>query len=453
MKRTPFALLAGAAAVTLLGCPPVYFQSDAEIFVFQTGNPGDDDDSVAESGVYVEPWHGFRNVGPVLAGTTICWQAEPNGGSGLGGDVWPGCFDTAWTGDVTVDGRCHTFGVGDATFTLTPREDCLPIDPTQELAADAVTVTTIDADGLTLELLRYAEMAAADGAVAGDTAPWPSEWPAPFTSPLRVVAGEPVLVHAGLYHPDHAGAVAFNSGDAVLTVESIEGDSPELVPLYDDPAAQPEDGPFAPSVRMVLAEGASVRLRLDLGGDSWTTGDITAVPEADIVSLSVVPAYSIPWVSEEDDSGGDDGTGLPFSPLGARAVALDADGNEVLGGNVRWSVGGATIQLVPGTEPGPISYFPMPGNDYVWLNDGCLPPDQAAGQRRSTLKVALGDLSDSIVLTWERPGREHDPEYERPDTCTGGCACDASGPVGGTPLAALGLFAVMTAVRRRRASA
>lgn len=453
-------LLLGAMAVPLLGCPPVYFLSNSETFVFQTGTPpGDDDDSAAaEPGIYVEPWHGFRNVGPVLAGTTICWMVEPAGGSGLGGDVWPGCYDQEWSGAAESDGRCTTFGEGEAIFALTPREDCAPTDPLLELAEDAVTITGIPADGLTLELIRYAEMAAAEGAIEGADTPWPAEWPTPFEAPLRVVAGQPVLLHAALYHPDHAGAVAFNSDAAVLSVESLAGEAPELIPIYDDPNAQPDEGPFAPSVRMILAEGAEVRFRLDLNGNSWTTGEILAVPESAIDSLSVVPAYAVPAVSEDDDSGGEESnpaaaTGLPFTPMGARAVARDADGNEILGADVQWSVGGVTIQLIAGTEPGPISYFPLPGNDYVWLNDACLPPEQAAGHRRSTLKARVNGISDSVVMNWTKPDSEPDPEYERPQHCTGGCACDAASTDGGTPAAVLGLLVLMGAVRRRRDSA
>jgi len=469
MTRTPIlprrVLLLAALAVSLLGCPPVYFASEGELFVFQSaqisGDDDDDDDSaVLDTSVYVEPWHGFRNLGPILSGTTLCWSTTPAGGAGLGGDVWPGCFDLAWTGAVTVDGLCHTFAEGESSFTLTPTDDCVPIDTDTTLAADLATFLAIGPEDLELVLVRYAEMAAVEGAVAGTEAPWPTDWPAPFETPLRVVAGQPVLLHAGLYHPEHAGAVAFNSREARLTVESLEGDAPEIIAVYDDPAAEPDDGPFAPTARLILTDGSRARMRLDLGGNSWTTGEIVGVPESAIETLEVVPAYAPPVVDEDDGSGGEEdenpaaATGLPSTPMGARALALDADGHEILGADVGWSVGGTTIQVVPGPEPGPLSYFPLPGNDYVWLNDGCLPPEQNAGQRRATLKATLPHVSGAVVLNWEKPEAEPDPEYERPLHCTGGCSCDATDTDGASPAGALALFLfVGAAVRRRQLAA
>ncbi len=466
MTRNLLLLLAGGfAASSLTGCPAVYFQTDGGVFEYRSdavaaeaddddSAAGDDDDSAAVElpGIYADPWQGFRNAGPVLAGTTVPMRLQPASGSGLTGNEWPGCYTVTWTGPVTVDGDLHTFDEGVSSVAIEPIEskDCLPADESIEMLPDAASVTAVTPADLTLEILRVAELGASRAAAPGAEVPWPEDWPAPFEAPLRVVAGEPVLLYAALLHPDSPTAVTFNSDDAGFALEAVDGAPPEEVGYTDPDVPDPENRPFSPHARFVLEEGASARLSLTIGDDTWTTGEIVGVPASDIVSLQVIPAYSPPAEVEEGGEEAEDTLGLPGTPLGARALALDADGNEILGAAVDWSVGGTTIQLVPGTQPGPVSYFPMSGEDYVWLYDGCLPPHQGSGERRSTLKASLGDLSDKATLHWWRPQGQPDANYERPEHCTGGCACDSAGGDGSAGLLGAAFFVLAGALRRRR---
>lgn len=433
MLRT--ALFLSLVGLLLVGCPPAYIITDDGHFAFEA--PGSQTDASAP-GVLADPFYGFRNAGPVLVGTQICLEPKPR--SAESQKAWDNCPYEVVADAAEVQGSCYTFSSpGVVTLSVEPSEE--PCGGLEEPPpTDSVSIEVVEPDGLTLQLLRFGERAAAQGSIEGDAGPWPSEWPAPWPDPLRVVEGEAVLLHVGLVGGDGERAAAFNSVAMSLSVVTLQGEEPETVPIFEADT-EPADGPYAPGLRLRLAPGSRVQLRLQVGADSWTTGEVVAVPLDEITELEVLGAYSLGGLGEDS---------LPGSPLGARAVARDAAGNPVLGGPVRWTTSGARLQIVPGSLPGPISSFPLAGDDYVWLYDGCLAPERGAGTRKLTLRAKLGDLSDALHFTWERNEGEPDPDWEEPEYCTGGCSgCSASASPGSAAPLAL-LVALVLPWRRRR---
>ncbi len=434
MRRTHFLLLP-AAALLLVGCPPAHILTDGGHFAFES--PPEVEGEDPPPGVHADPFYGFRNSGPVLAGTTICLNLK--GHSGEGSAAYQACGYEVVADGVDVADGCYTFAqAGTAVLSVEPTGEPCADDYDAEPPVDQVSVEVVDADALSLGLLRFGEHAATVGATEGDAGPWPDEWPAPWPDPLRVVEGEPVLLHVGLLHDGGTEAVAFNSDATTLTVITLEGDEPGTEPIFDD--GEEHDAPYGPGVRLRLASGSRVQLQLTIGAESWTTGEVIAVPLDDIATLDVLGAYSVPIRSDGE---------LPGSPLGARAVARDADGNPVLGAPVTWTLTGHSLQVVPGSQPGPISLFPLAGDDYVWLYDGCFPPDQGAGTRQATLRAKLGSLSDSVALTWERGEGEPDEDWVQPEYCNAGCGGCSTGASPGA-VAPLALLAMLLLPRRRR---
>ena len=163
--------------------------------------------------------------------------------------------------------------------------------------------------------------------------------------------------------------------------------------------------------------------------DDEPAGSFSTVAEEEVVSLEVHVGVI---VGDGDDE-------VPFV---ARAIARDAEGEQVFGVPVEWSLEGTPL-VVAGTVD---EEFGFEDNQTVFLSDECVAGD---GLERSTILTASWNgLEASADVSWisaiDEGEFEADEDCLELEGCAGGCA---SGPaIPGLAALLLGL----AATRRRR---
>lgn len=366
---------------------------------------------------------GFTNGGPVLVGTTLC----PNEVSCNGAPDCPSeastadveaCWEPAVSGAGTGDGWCVDIdAAGPVTWSFTPKECALAPYPSQ---ADEVTFTGIDAADADADLVQWPEALAEQLLVDRDGQQLASDWRNPAGADVRVYADSPAKLPIGLV--DGAGAFVGYNRAAVDINGAGDGQT-----VNDETHAE---------VR--LGAGEALDLTLNVGGHAFDPVRVVGVAEADLASLEIVDAYYLP---EEGAS----------QPVLLRAVVRDRGGRLVYGAPVTWKMVQGTLAF---QEPG----APVIGPDYQQVADACVPPTAEGEDRTAVVEARLGDLTDTVTMTWHAPGSE-DTAFTADPTClaeggeTGGpidtddgkCGCASTSGGSWAALAALALALVQKA--------
>ena len=132
-------------------------------------------------------------------------------------------------------------------------------------------------------------------------------------------------------------------------------------------------------------------------------------------------------------------------PSFAYAVIRDADGDELFGGDVRWTIDGAAISTEAPLDPAL--------SQLIMIESGCNPED-AGAERTAMLHAELGGLTADVELAYTCPDEDEGDDWGaevvdgEPSDADLGCGCDAQrrdAPVGSLGVLVLGLLA-----RRRR---
>ncbi len=209
---------------------------------------------------------------------------------------------------------------------------------------------------------------------------------------------------------------------------------------------------------LTASEGEPAQIRLRIGDDVWTAATVIGVPRDSVESLEIVGAQTVIIRTDE-----------PTGPAAARAVVRDSEGELVFGAPVAWRVQQGLVSLTGPEARGPdFSVFgvrspPLPGPDYVYIDDDCLPPSKRIGRREVSLSASYRDLRDEVTFAWTHdPGgtpsewAAADARFEPGPQCPpndAGCSC-ASVPGGSTRASGTIPFACALALlyrRRRRA--
>lgn len=95
--------------------------------------------------------------------------------------------------------------------------------------------------------------------------------------------------------------------------------------------------------------------------------------------------------------------GLPYA---ARAILRDAEGNQLRGAPVAWTLDEGTLSFENGS-------FRLPGPDHTWLTDACV--TQPVPQRTAVLRATYGWLTATVPLQWTNLLSVTDPA----DGCVG----------------------------------
>jgi hypothetical protein len=304
----------------------------------------------------------------MVAGTTTCFQLGWAPGAIAPSPNPRGCFVHALQGQVELVQGCLVFlDEGQAELRFEPFCDGLLSD---RIRFEILHPEEVRARPLELELV--VEQALAVGA--------PGLPPRqPEGEPWRVVETGWFRFFPRLYNPDTDLDVGFELDELTVATE------PESLLVESGEAYG----------TLLLADGLEGSVRAiyqdedERHSGEYPLADVVGVAEDEVVSLEVFPVY-LP-------------EGYLREPIGARAVARDADGNLLWGAPVRWSL-----------DEGDLAYGTLdqllPGPDYVLLDDDCLPPEQG-GARRAVLRASLGAHTATATLRWRTPVLPPDPGW------------------------------------------
>lgn len=336
-------------------------------------------------------------------------------------DAWlRECFALEPSAGLRLDGSCLVLeGVGQGKLGLSPTS--CELDDAPEFVADALPVRAYGVDELALS---YPDLAAyfVETQDPGPAEAFPPRPPRAAGTPMRVLAGSPYLM---TLQPVTRGtpnqAVAYSDG-----VEQFVGDAPVQFVASSSGAAT-----------LVLDVDQRLRLQLALPAGTLEGDEVVGVDPALATELEIIAGYTSCPTCE-------DGYGLPSF---AYAVIRDAEGGELFGGDVRWSIDGAGAVSDELLDPSM--------SQLVMIESGCNPED-AGAERSAVLRAELGDLAAEVELAYTCPEEEDDDGDDwgaeivdgDPPESDLGCGCDAQrrdAPVGSLAVVVLGLLA-----RRRR---
>jgi len=380
-------VLAGivATVVLVVGCDESVVVSEGEDF------------SLVLGGVRTETLRGWEAPYRVLTGTVMCPQVQCAACDGSScGDV-----ALAASGPVHVD-ETGCF-VADAPGEIEWRVGA----PCDDLAAprDRAMLRVVGVDEVAAEAVLWPDraLAAAAGFAAGGAAFHAEDEPLP--TPLAVVEGSQVQFAVRMYTRGDERVVGWSDG--AVTLRRDEGRAPVAYP--------------GERLELVTFADATATAEFAAGGGTWPLGQVRGVAADTVKSLRIAAAAQV--------EGG--------APALARAVARDADGVEVFGLPVTWTVRSGELALVVDPD--------LPGQDYVWLGDVCLPPERRGGPRSAVIEARYGGISAELELTWIGEEGVPEPDWERDSSCPEGqgCGCRASEP----GFAWVGLLGLL---RRRR---
>ena len=433
-RRSPLAAL---SALLLAACPGFQLDSDVGHFEIQVAQTeGDPLPRVRSS----ELLH-LRNDTPFLEGTVLCGRLDIDEGTpaGLEDAWWLDCYDVGLTNaeaEADSEGNtCWTLSAGDVVLDFVRAANCPHVDRAT-LDDDVLRLTAVEAASVTPELLPWPEFGAWEHLVDEDGAPFPDSLTESLPSPLRVAEGEIVQLEAGLRVAGSVRPVAFTQDAARVRYEVVEGSPPTRFGTSAEPEAG-EDGAHTLTIRM--SRGATIRVFLEIGEDSFDLGEVVAVARSEAATIEIDVAFQ----SQTD---------TVRVPAGARAVVLDADGDRIYGVPVRWSADPVELSLNLGDGLGSADPTLM-GLDYVRIEDSCRPPSERGGEFTTTLQAQTGSLTATKSVTWTHPGEDDaDAGWTKPSNCAPqGCSCSSTGlPASGGGLAVL--FALMGTRRRERPS-
>lgn len=335
-------------------------------------------------------------------------------------DAWlRECFELEPSAGLRLDGSCLVLdGVGQGSLGLA-RTSC-ELDDVREFVDDALPVRAYGLDELSLS---YPDLAAylVESQDPGPADAFPPRAPRAAGTPMRVLAGSPYTVMLQPVTRDAPSrTVAFSDADVQFV-----GDAPVQ---------------FAPSstgaATLELEVDQRLRLQLALPAGTLEGDEVVGVDPALATDLAIIVGYSP--CSTCDDYG---------PPNFAYAVIRDAEGGELFGGDVRWTLDGAGAVSDELLDPSL--------SQLVMLESGCNPED-AGAERMAVLRADLGSLAADVELAYTCPEeQEEDGADDGPEIVDGeppesdlGCGCDAQrrdAPAGSLAALVLGLLA-----RRRR---
>ncbi|HJN72374.1 MAG TPA: hypothetical protein QGF58_00455 [Myxococcota bacterium] len=354
----------------------------------------------------VGAFENFSSAGPVEVGSELCPEINCVG-CGESSTAIDDCWELSTAGLTETD-DCYGFDtLGNASMTWTAVE----CDTITDAEDDVLNFVVVDGLGPRLEF-PYAEAAlqSNEDTEAGLRHHEQDAFPEDVLpgDHLLILDGSAIRTQVVLEH-DELGLAAFNPSAHELTVEGgtvLEQERNNVLFSAD-------------------GEGSILF-------DSEEIGTFATLSPEMVVSLEIHAGI----FADEDSE----------SPLAARAIARDADGNQVFGVPVEWSIeDGTSIAVAPvldqeGDE----------SSQTVFLSDACIEPD---GSERTSLLVARWeDLEASAELTWQ--SAEADPDWEAGEDClevettgcSGGCTAGPAAP----GLAALLLGLAVTRRRKRQ---
>lgn len=368
----------------------------------------------------VGPMEGFTPDHPMIVGSELCADVRCGDGQATcpGDDLVDACFATSASGglDATASDCVEAVAEGAGAWIFDPVACDANADGYAPIP-DGVDVVVVGPDLVEARLDQWVEALIHEDGVVAVGGGFPDDWTVAEGEPFRIVEGGHLRLPITLWHPDHDVSVAYTDARATVELVTTSGTGPSL------------DRPNPGWVWLEADEGATGELRFSVATASWTLGEVVGVAD-DPGSLELVVAFV-------DEGGG------KRSPLGARAVVRDRDGNLVYGTPVTWVLVEGDLAIDPGGD--------LPGDDYAILTDACLPPSERAGERTAVLEVRHGDLVSTVELAWTAPaGDGSDDTFQEDPLCHhggGGCGCQT----GGTGAAWLGVLLGVVLVRRRRA--
>lgn len=365
---------------------------------------------------------GFRNGGPVLAGTTLCvepeWiEEEP---LLLHDDLFFDCFEHHVEGPATLEEEAWYYdqcisldGPGEVTWWLIPGE-CDVVFEEYELVTDHVRFEVVAHAATRGRIAQWADEYAMDYGYTTDAGGFPLDLLNPEGEPFRVVEGQEVVFFLQIEEQDGGRVVAWSRRDGEVTAAAAAGGF-EAETIDNQPGW----------IGLNLEPASAVQLGLLINGTAFEGGSVVSLPGTEAVSLDL----GIVYLGDETYR----------SPAAARAVLRDAQGRAIYGAPVTWEVSGNEhLYALPGPQPGTGELHGMipvlPGADYAELVVDHLgaPDDYYCTEQTATVTASYGDLSDTVELVWtsqEEP--EPEPETQAPpdeDPPAYGCDCSASPP-------------------------
>lgn len=334
-------------------------------------------------------------------------------------DAWlRECFELEPSAGLRLDGSCVVLdGVGQGSLGLAPTS--CELDDVREFVEDALPVRAYGLDELTLS---YPDLATyfVESQDPGPADAFPPRPPRAAGTPMRVLAGSPYMV---LVQPVAREApsrtVAYSDG-----VEQFVGDTPVEFAASSSGAAT-----------LVLDVDQRLQLQLALPAGNLEGDEVVGVDPALATELGIIAGYTSCSTCE-------DGYSVPSF---AYAVIRDADGDELFGGDVRWTIDGAAISTEAPLDPAL--------SQLIMIESGCNPED-AGAERTAMLHAELGGLTADVELAYTCPDEDEGDDWGaevvdgEPSDADLGCGCDAQrrdAPVGSLGVLVLGLLA-----RRRR---
>ncbi len=424
----------GVLLVLAAGCETDHWASDGG--AYDLGDPGL---TLETGGVYAG--------GPILAGTHACLTAACLGEACPETDedraAWAqeaeACLEWGASGAASVgeDGCIGFDGPGEAVVELEPA-GCEG-DWADTFVSDTSTLPVVDPIDVHGAFSSHLEDAAEDLLEPVSEVGWPADWKLSDHEVAQVVAETPVAIDVALFQGVGGAGVGWHSEDGSFQVETLDGSA-----LDHERVGEAQIGVAVPL-------GGQVQVGLEVAGNTWVAGQLVGVDVDDITELELVIG-----IGDWDESDGE-----RLAPVGGRAVARDAAREVVFGPPVTWHLDEGDVVVESfATEEGYQA-------DYAWILDVCDPPSESYGTRSAVVRVSLGDLEDTVTVTWDGlyaseddVPADADDDWEIDERCPGfdpgdievegWCGCGTRGTAPGAGFALLTLLVV--ARRRRRAA-
>jgi MYXO-CTERM domain-containing protein len=354
-----------------------------------------------------DPLLEFESGDRVLVGTRLCAQLGfANFGIDEGHLVDPSnehCFSETLTGPVQVDAEeCWTLDEpGEVVWEWTPTQldDCEPTYMGDRMVFDVAAPTGelrlgFDDWRLRVPIVFGVDPQGVVGLAPGRTLADLREDPG---AERRVFAGQ--LDTPMLRLDDDLGRLFF--ADADVAYELI-GEGAAAVEPYEpvDPEELSAETRKAGERPLTLDPDALARIRTTLpGGLVVESPELIAVPLTDASSLDlVVMLYDL------------------GSPAFAYAEVRDEQDRVLHAAPIEWDVTEGALAVYPGNLAGEAR-----SGEYAQLGAECLPPSETVPvERHAVLRARLGDLEDSVELTWiEQPVEPDDDDlpFEADEEC------------------------------------
>ncbi len=327
----------------------------------------------------------FRSGDRVLVGATICPHVMMGHRADGSEVLFPGdyettsllpCMDEMISGPAQFNSnRCWSLDTpGEITWTLSPNGMC-------EYDGDSIRLLVVEpSDSLRLGFDDWRVRITNTFWVDGDLFSVVGLAPGRTLDDLREDPSAPRLVVNGqldapmLRLDDDLGRVWFDDLELEIVGEGAIAVEPEMAP---DPYVSTEFR-LAGERPLTLSPAATVRIRATLpNGQTLESPELIAVPPSAAASLDLMVASAA------------DG------PMYAFAEVRDAEGRVLHGAPVEWGVSEGALAVVPGDMDSDART-----GEYAEIYTDCEPPPTEPTERRATLVASIGELQDSVELTW-----------------------------------------------------